>query len=341
MRILSDWKFWLGLVLSGIFLFFAFKKVDIAALTQVLNTVQYVYLIPAIILTVFSLWVRALRWRFLLRPIKSISMGSMLSTTSIGFMANNIFPARLGEIIRAYVIDHKEQVGKSASFATIVVERVFDGMTVLFFLFIVLLLRRFEIPVWIRSIMFAALFVYLFALVVLIILKVRTEKTLNVIQWLISALPERFKNRIQSIFRSFVRGLDILHDTKNIGISVFLSLLVWLPHALLIHLELMAFDIHLSFYASMFIMVIICFGVMIPSAPGYVGTIQFLCVAGLALFQVPKEDALSFSLLYHASQYIPVTAIGLVYFFMEGFTFSQIRKNTRTYEESKSDDEST
>ena len=340
MRILSDWKFWGGLVLSGLFLFFAFKKVDISALAQVLKTVQYIYLIPVLILTVFSLWVRALRWRFLLRPIKSISMKSMFSATSIGFMANNIFPARLGEIIRAYVIDRREHVGKSASFATIVVERVFDGMTVLFFLFIVLLFLRFEIPGWIRSIMFGALFIYLFALFVLIVLKIRTEKTLKVIQWIISALPERLNHRIEGIFHSFVRGLDILHDTRNIIISVVLSLLVWFPHALLIYIQLVAFDIHLSFFAAMFIMVIICFGVMIPSAPGYVGTIQFLSVAGLALFQVPREDALSFSLLYHATQYIPVTGIGLAYFFLEGFSFSQIRKNTQAFDENNTADES-
>ena len=248
MRLISDWKFWSGTLLSGIFLFFAFKKVDIASLEEVLKTVDYMVLIPVIILTVFSLWVRAWRWRFLLRPIKSIPMKSMFSTTAIGFMANNIFPARLGEIIRAYVIDRKEGVGKSASFATVVVERVFDGMTVLFFLIIVLVLWRFEIPEWIRSIMFGALFLYLFALTVLIVLKVRTEKTLKVIQWFISALPERIQQRIQRIFYSFVRGLDILHDTRNIVISAVLSLLVWLPHAVLIHLQLLAFDIHLSFF---------------------------------------------------------------------------------------------
>ena len=335
MRWLLDWKFWIGILLSGLFLFLAVRKVDVHGLMDILIHVRYLYLIPVVLLVIFSLWMRAVRWRFLLEPVKKVSMRSMFSATAIGFMANNIFPARLGEFVKAYAIDRKENVGKSASFATIVVERIFDGMTVLFFLCLVLIMWRVQLPGWISKITYGAITIYLLVLIVLVVLKVQTHRTLKLIQWIIRPFSEKLRHRIYQIFSSFVRGLDILHNSKNIFISIFLSLLVWLPHAVLIHLQLMAFDIHLSFYASLLLMVIICFGVMIPSAPGYLGTIQFLCVAGLAMFQIPREDALSFSILYHATQYIPITVIGLVYFFIEGFSFSQIKETSQTFDNSE------
>jgi len=326
MRRFFDWKFWLGLCLSVLLLYLAVRKVNVSMIGQALKQVQYSFLIPVIVLVVFSFWLRAYRWRFLLEPIQSIPMASMFSATMIGFMANNIFPARLGEFLKAYAIHRKSGVGKSASFATIVVERVFDGITLLFMLSLVFLMWRYSFPAWVKKVSLFAMAVYIVALIVLIVLKLQTRRTMRIIQFALKPFPDRISEGVVRISHSFIRGLDILHTPKNIGIAAILSLAIWMLNALVVHLQLIAFRISLPFHASVLLIILIAFGVMIPSAPGYVGTIQFLCVAGLAIFGIAKPEALSFSLVFHATQYIPVTAIGAVYFLIEGFSFSVIEK---------------
>lgn len=128
------WKLWLGIGISVLFLFLAFRKVNLHELKKALESANYIYLIPAILLTILSLWIRAFRWQYILQPVREIRVSSLFSATMIGFMANNLLPVRLGEFVRAYTIGEKERISKSSSLATIVVERIFDGITILSFL---------------------------------------------------------------------------------------------------------------------------------------------------------------------------------------------------------------
>jgi len=328
-----NWKFWLGIAIGGLFLFLAFRGIDFQELENALKGVNYVILIPASLLTILSVLVRAFRWHYLLQPIRKISKRSLFSATMIGLMANNLFPARLGEFVRAYVIGEKESISKSASFATIVLERIFDGITVLLFLSAVLLLYSFPLPDWMRNAAYFASGIYLFALGFLILLKVKTQKVLQFIQFITKPLPEKIRTGLIHILNSFIHGLQILHDFKNIIIVSLLSLLVWLPIGYIIHVLLHSFGIHLPIYASFFLLVLICIGVMIPSAPGYVGTIQLICVAVLGIFDVARSQALSFSFLFHITQFVPITVIGLILFFAEGFSFSVVSKSSKRFDE--------
>ncbi len=328
-----NWRLWLGVGISALFLLFVFRKVNLYELKGALETANYIYLIPVVLLLILSLWLRAFRWHYILQPIKKIKIGSLFSATMIGFMANNLLPARLGEFVRAYVIGQKEQISKSSSFATIVVERVFDGLTLLLFLVVVLIFGSFSSPKWLRNTAYIALGVYLFTLFFLILLKIKTNETLRLAEFIFRPFPPKLRRKFIQALNSFARGLKILHDTKNIVVSVVLSLFIWLPVAAIIYFLLVSFGIHLPIYASFLLMVILCLGVMVPSAPGYVGTIQFFCVAGLALFGVPKSQALSFSIIYHVSTFIPVTAIGLVYLFVERLSFAEIQGSTKIKKE--------
>ncbi len=304
-----------------------FNEIGIA-----LKNANYLYTIPAIILTILSLWLRSVRWYFMLQQIKKIGLNSLFSATMIGFMANYLFPARLGEFVRAYVIGEKESISKSASFATIIFERILDGMTVLTLLFIILICFSFPLPDWMKSAVYLTSGFYIFALLFLILLKIQTNKALKLARFIFRPLPKKIQDIFLSTLNSFIAGLQILHHFRNILVSVLLSVLVWIPPGIIIYLILISFDIYLPIYASYLILIIFCFGVMIPSAPGFIGTIQFLSVSGLALFGVPKSQALSFSFLYHISQYIPIITIGLIYFFVEGFSFTQIKRSQKIEE---------
>ncbi len=324
---MKSWKFYIGLILSALFLYLAFRKVDVEELRHAFGTARYIYLIPVVFLVVFSLWCRALRWMFLLRPVKKINLPSLFSATSIGFMANNLLPARLGEFVRAYVIGDKEKISKSSSFATIVVERLFDGMTVLFFLVIILTFYSVSFPGWLRNVTYSVLVFYAAILAFLIFLKTRTGTALGIAEFITRPFPERIRSLVTRALNSFVHGLQVLKSSRDIIASAFLSLLVWLPNAFVIYFLIESFGMDLPLYASFVLLVLLSIGIMIPSAPGFVGTVQYCCVIGLAIFGVTKAQALSFSIIYHASVFIPVTAIGLVYLFLEGLSLVEIGRS--------------
>ncbi len=327
-----NWKFWIGIVIGTLFLFLAFRKVDFNEIGIALKNANYLYTIPAILLTVLSLWLRSLRWHFMLQQIKKIGLNSLFSATMIGFMANYLFPARLGEFVRAYVIGKKESISKSASFATIIFERILDGMTILTFLFIILICFSFPLPDGMKSAVYLTSGFYVLSLLFLILLKVRTDQALKLTRFIFRPLPKKIQDKLLTTLNSFITGLQILHHFKNILVSIILSVLIWIPPVFIIYFILISFDIYLPLYASYLILAIFCFGVMIPSAPGFIGTIQFLSVSGLALFGVSKSQALSFSFLYHICQYIPIITIGLIYFFVEGFSFTQIKRSQKIEE---------
>ena len=325
-----NWKFWLGIVIGAVFLFLAFRGIDFRELGEAFKEADYLLLIPISLLTIVSVWVRAYRWHYLLQPVRRLPMKSLFSATAIGLMANNLFPARLGEFVRAYAIGEKGSISKSASFATIVLERIFDGMTVLFFLAVVLIFYSFSLPDWMSSASYFAFALYFIALGFLILLKLKTDRAIQVARFVSRPFPEKIRHGFIGLLDSFITGLQILHDTRNIIVSSLLSILVWLPIGFIIHFLLSSFGIHLPLYAAFLMLVMLCIGVTIPSAPGFVGTIQFVFVAGLALFDVSKSRALSFSFLFHATQFIPITVLGLVYAFIEGFSLTQLGRSSKT-----------
>jgi uncharacterized protein (TIRG00374 family) len=322
-----NWKTVIGVAISALFLFLAFRRVDFHELGWALRGADYRYTIPAMLLVLLSLWIRSVRWRYLLGPVKKIRLSSLYAATMIGFMANNLLPARLGELVRAYAIGVKERISKSSSLATIVVERILDGFTLLFFLAVILVLYSLSFPGWLRTAAYFTLAFYVIALIVLVLLRLRSDTALRAARLFVRPLPERFGHVVIKLLYAFIDGLRILHSAHDVFVSSLLSLLIWLPHAAIIYLLLISFDITIPVYASFLLLVSLGIGVMVPSAPGFVGTIQFVCVAVLSLFSVSKGEALSFSLVYHACIYLPVTAIGLVYFFVEGMSFRDIQKS--------------
>ena len=136
-------SYWIGLVLSLIFLFLFFRKIDLRGVWEIFKSVEYVYTLPLMVINLLAILVRAKRWDYFLSPIKKVPMKELYNATAIGFMANNIFPARVGEFVRAIVLGHRAKISKTAAFATIVVERLFDGFTVLFLFLLVIFFMTF------------------------------------------------------------------------------------------------------------------------------------------------------------------------------------------------------
>ena len=135
---MKNWKSWIGFVISMGILYLAFRRIDLQLLLKSLQGANYLYLFPIVVIIFVNMALRALRWGYLLRPIKKIGFLNLFASILIGFMANNVLPVRMGEFVRAYIIGRSERIRKSASFATVMVERLFDGLTVLGLLVVVL-----------------------------------------------------------------------------------------------------------------------------------------------------------------------------------------------------------
>lgn len=130
----GDKRLWLGIGVSIALLALLFRSVDPAELIRAFRGIQGIWLVPAVVFTFLSYLMRAVRWKYLLSPLKQTSFPNLVSATLIGYMANNLLPARLGELVRAYVLGEQEGIGTGAVVATLVIDRLADGFTVLLLL---------------------------------------------------------------------------------------------------------------------------------------------------------------------------------------------------------------
>ena len=271
----------------------------------------YIYLFPIFFIIVISYWLRAFRWKLLLIPIKETKIENLFSITMIGFMMNNIFPLRMGEFYRAYALGKEEKLSNSTSFATIILERIFDIFTLLLFLFFVS--KSFDLPGWINN-STNLIFLLSFTLfILLVVITIFPQGSINILEHFLSFLSTKYAYKMKSIFTSFIDGLKILRYRGHLFIIIILSILIWLLMAFINQLVFYSFSTELPYIASFTLLVVTGIGVMIPSAPGYIGTFQLFSVLALGLFSISKVEALSMSIFLHFSEYLIVTTLGLIY----------------------------
>ncbi len=332
-------KFWIGILISAGCLFFVFKDIDFKKVLETLHSVNYFYLAVAVMLNLSTMWLRAERWKYLLAPIKQLTFRHLVPATMIGFMANNILPARAGEFIRAYVIGKKERISKTSSFATIIIERVCDMITMLGFLVVILLFVTFpqasnpessssllsQTSLEIVGALSAALVLGL--LVFLVLLKEFPQKTTTIVQTILKPLPESLAHKALNLLESFRLGLQVLNTGKHLFFLVFWSLSVWIITVLGAWAILRSFDLNLPFMAAIFMTVLTAFSVAVPSSPGYIGPFHAAVSAGVLFFlpMLEKSTAAGIAIIYHLICILPITFVGLFYLWWENMSFAEIQ----------------
>lgn len=358
-----------GLVISGIFIFLAFRKVDFHEMWTTLIQANYLWLVPALIFMFVSHWLRAIRWRYFLDHIKPVKTHPLFSALMIGYAANNVFPLRLGEVLRAYAIGRSEGISKSSALATVIVERLIDVLSLLAILAVTVLLisqrpgiASHDDIVLIKNSGYIIFAITMALIVLLIFLMEKTEATIRVIGWLVlrvpSAvfrrlstvlkrlfgrskfeatmeapvklflvhLPEKVFESIQKIVRSFLQGFMVFKRSEHYFTVIMFSIAIWLLYAGVIYVAFFAFDFdtkyNLNIFASLVVLVTVSIGIMIPSSPGFVGTYHWFCMVSLAFFKVSQSEALGFAVISHAVNFLPVTVVGLIYFWKENLRLS-------------------
>lgn len=326
----------LGLVITVVFLVLVLTHIDFAKVGDAFSHANYWLLIPMVIIMLSDYLVRAYRWQVILNPTKHIKFKKLYPVLMIGFMANNLLPARIGEFVRAYTLSSREKVGKTLSLATIILERVCDGLTLIALMGIALLV--FPSPKQTGEIRFIELFstaAFVGAILFLAFLLKWEHFTLRLVSLLLKPLPRTIEHKAHQLLNSFVLGLHALKQRRSVALIVGSSALVWLMEASCYYLILLAFNLQHSLQpmqligAALFVLVFVNLGGMIPSSPGYVGVFQAMAVLALGAYKVDSSVAFSLALLMNSTQYLFITSIGLIFFSRQHISLKSLKNSSQ------------
>lgn len=337
---MKRWQLWLGILISAVLLYLALRGLKLAEVWESIKTARYIWLLPGIAVYFMGVWVRSWRWHYMLRPLKKIPTRTMFPIVTIGYMGNNIYPARAGEILRAVILKQREDVPVSASLATVIVERVFDGVVMLAFVFLNLgelakLTTDSGIIGNIQQVAFWGGIVFISALLVFLLAAMFPQITQRIADWFIQRfLPSKFQDKTSQIAGRFLTGLESLRSPQEALMIFFTSVIIWLFETGKYWFVMHAFNFEVSFFALMLMNGIVNLATTIPSAPGYLGTFDAPGIALLSAYGVPPEVATSYTLVLHAALWFPITALGAYYYLRQPLRWGS--KEVKTIQQSNS-----
>jgi uncharacterized protein (TIRG00374 family) len=315
--------FVVGLLVSVGLLWYALRDLHLEEIWAALQGANYWWLLPGVAVYFISVWFRAWRWGFLLRSSKRVPANRLFPVVVIGYMGNDILPFRLGEVLRAYVLWHKEEINIGTTLTTAVLERLFDGLTmvlfVLFGLLFVPLSRFLSQLVTIASIVFFG------ALVVFLFLAAQPDLLRRIARAMIERLvPGRLRPPLLNLVEGVVTGLESLRSGRDVLVIFGVTLWVWILETVKYWVVSFAFpDLHLSYVGILLMGGAVNLLTALPSLPGYIGTFE----TGIKILEsigAPSAPAGSYILVLHAILLIPVTLLGLVFMGMEGVQWTQV-----------------
>jgi uncharacterized protein (TIRG00374 family) len=323
---LKRWQFWLGVVISIVFVALALRGLKLDEVWAGLRTANYLWLVPGVAVYFIGVGVRTWRWHYLLKPLKEVSVRKLFPVVVIGYMGNNVYPARAGELLRAYVLKRNEGVSVSASLATVIVERIFDGLVMLLFVFVALPTAPFLTDTLRATVIIGSL-VFCGALIVFLLLAARPALAARVYNPLIDRfVPERFREPLRGFIDRFMTGLASLRDLRHVVMVFFTSILIWLLETVKYWFVMHAFNFEVSFFTLMLMNGVVNLATTLPAAPGYIGTFDTPGIEVLAAFGVNRALATAYTLVLHAALWLPITLLGFYYMARESIRWSDFAK---------------
>lgn len=313
-----------GLALGALLVYLSVRGIDLDGVADGFRTIRYGYAIPILAALFLMQFLRSFRWGLILNPLEKVGQLSLFSVTSVGFLAIIAVPARLGELVRPYLITKKSRIPMSSALGTIFAERLLDSIALLIIAVFVLFFT--PLPPWVVRSGFLLLLLTLALFVLMFLLIVRRESSRKVLGPLVRRLPARHAERIKRIVARFLEGFRIMADPALLMSVGGLSIIIWLVDVLAIHLLFLAFGFQLPAVAAFVVMIILIIGIAIPAAPGFIGNWHYFCVLGLSIFGVPKTDALTFAIIYHFLSIGIVIVLGLIFLPFNRFSVSDLRR---------------
>jgi len=307
-----------------------FRGANLGEIKKNLLSARPALIFWSLVATMTTYILRAIRWQGLLLPLGRAGLANCFSATVIGFMVNFLAPARLGEIARPYLLARREGFSASGAFATILLERMLDLVTVVFFIAFWLLAgpNRSRSEDLVSSLELGGVLGLGFAIVALssMFLFARyPEPAMALARWFLRALPRGLESKAGRFLETFRGGLGVLVEGSGLVKAFVMSVLLWLAICLSFWLSARAFGVEFAFGDTFLVIGFLTVGVAVPT-PGAIGGYHYMCSLALTtLFGVTPSLAAAVALVAHAISFLPVTILGILLFVKAGLSFSQLK----------------
>jgi hypothetical protein len=321
-----------GIVITVIALWYALRQVDAPMLLERLSGGDYRLLPPFVLLLALYFLVTAVNWILLLRPLGRFSIRQVVPAMMIGFGGNNVLPAHLGELVRTVVFARQHQRSTGGVLASLVLERVLDVFAILAFYFAAVQIGG-ALPESIRTgAQAVALTMVPFCLGLFLFLRMPAP-FMRLWAWAAARLPRALRDRGTRLLEGIVHGLSAMESPRRVLLMLCLALLKWSLTGGMVWMALQAFHTPIGFTPAIIVVAVSALAVVLPSAPGYVGTLQAAFVFSLTPFGIPPEVAFAASVYYLVAQWVPVTLAGVISFFLVGIQWKDLRRAVEAVEQ--------
>ncbi len=303
-------RFWLGVIISAVFLTFFLARTDISEIREAFSGADYLLATLAVPIYFVGYWFRTLRWRLLLRPIADVSTARLYPVVLIGLMSNNIAPMRVGELVRAFLVGERESIRASAAFGTIAVDRTFDGLTLVAILGLVTMFS--DTGAGSQSIGVGAALLFVMGTGVLVSLAFSPVKVRNLLLRFATFLPARIATKAEEALDSFLSGLAAIRSPRVLATAAGVSLASWLLEASMYYVVGEAFHLGVGFEVYLMIAAAANLALSVFASPGGVGPFELATREVLVLHSVSSASASAFAIALHALLLAPVVVVGLL-----------------------------
>ena len=314
----------IGLLVSAALLFFTFRGLRPEQFLNNLRQLHLPLLVIAVLIYFLAVAVIALRWQFLLRAAQRIPLHSLIRIVTIGYMGNTVYPLRAGEALRAYLLHRNHQVPFARASATILVERVFDGLVMLSFVLLGLLLTDVQ-SAQVKTIAAVTAPLFAGAVLVLFFLAAQPNRLRQLIHSLLSILPQQIGTAIGDISEDIIAGLGGLRSRAYLTGAGASSFVTWALEAIVYWVVMFAFGLELSYPLALLIVGTVNLAGLIPVSPGQVGVYEFVASAILIAAGLPAATAAAYAVVAHIIVALPVTVVGFVFLVRQGMGWADIR----------------
>ena len=316
-------RFWASFAISAVLIALFLRATHPRELGDALGEADYRWLIPGTAILFVAISARCVRWSVLMRPVAPLGPRRLFPYAIIGYMANNLLPARAGEVVRAFVLGDREHVSRMGTFGTIAVERLFDGCALVLMLLVAGSIVGFENS-QLQAIAWVSTGFFLAAVVAFYVLTLDETRARKVTHWFLRLLPERFEHVAEDLADNLVGSLRSVHDPKSLFLVAFFSALAWLIEASAYATIGQGFDLGVSFAHYCLLLSAANLAIIIPTFFGGTGPFEWAAKLVLVGAGVSDNVAGAYSIVAHGVILVPTTILGLIFLWSFGVSFKRI-----------------
>ncbi len=314
------------IVVSLAFLALALRGVRFEDLWGALRHASYVWLAPAILATVLTLLIKAWRWQLLFRPEYHPPFGSVFTALSAGYLASNVLPARLGEVVSVVLLVSDEPVSVARTLSTLIVTRLLDLLSLLVIL--VGLLPFVQLPLEMTRAAQALGILALLGAGSIVLLSFWREALLRLARRVFHHVRPLDRPGVYASLGHLIDGFATLRRRLGL-VLVGMTVLSWVTVILVAWSCAQAFHLDVPLTAVIFANIVVALGMLVPSSPGYIGVFHYLVTVALAPFGVPKELALGYAIVWHGVNYLTLSVSGMIALGVHGTSLGQVLERWR------------